>query len=100
MKRTNYILSTFCVAAAGFRPRNPFCDAIFLPAFSTPTLHILGRTDVIVVEERSKTLLEVSANKRVEYHDGGAYEAAAYRLMSIVFMPVCRAFRPVEGELA
>ncbi|TFK94280.1 hypothetical protein K466DRAFT_561233 [Polyporus arcularius HHB13444] len=64
---------TFCVAAAGFRPKSPLCDSILLPTYSTPTLHILGRTDVIVVEERSKQLLEVSANKRVEWHDGGHF---------------------------
>ncbi|KAI0755480.1 serine hydrolase FSH [Fomes fomentarius] len=64
---------TFCVSAAGFRPYSPLCDSIFLPTYSTPTLHILGRTDVIVVEERSKTLLDVSSNKRVEYHDGGHF---------------------------
>ncbi|EJF61922.1 serine hydrolase FSH [Dichomitus squalens] len=64
---------TFCIAAAGFRPVSPLCDAIFLPSYSTQTLHILGRTDVIVVEERSKTLLDVSANKRVEWHDGGHF---------------------------
>ncbi|CDO72032.1 hypothetical protein BN946_scf184943.g67 [Trametes cinnabarina] len=61
------------VTAAGFRPKSPLCDAIFLPSFSTPTLHILGRNDVIVVEERAKSLLDVSANKRVEYHDGGHF---------------------------
>ncbi|KAI0070566.1 FSH1-domain-containing protein [Panus rudis PR-1116 ss-1] len=64
---------TFCVAVAGFRPRSPLCDKIFLPSYSTPTLHVLGRTDVIVVEERSKTLLDVSENKRIEYHDGGHF---------------------------
>ncbi|KAI0354543.1 FSH1-domain-containing protein [Trametes cingulata] len=64
---------TFCIAAAGFRPKSPHCDSIFLPSYSTPTLHILGKTDVIVVEERSKTLLDVSANKRVEYHEGGHF---------------------------
>ena len=45
---------------------------LFDPNFSTPILHILGRTDIIVVEERSKELLDISANKRVEWHDGGA----------------------------
>ncbi|KAI8977729.1 serine hydrolase FSH [Trametes punicea] len=64
---------TFCIAAAGFRPKSPLCDSIFLPSYSTPTLHILGRNDVIVVEERSRTLLDVSHNKRVEYHDGGHF---------------------------
>ena len=67
------ITRTFCIAAAGFRPKSPLCDSVFLPTFSTPTLHILGRTDVIVIEERSKTLLNVSAIKRVEYHDGGTH---------------------------
>ncbi|RDX53785.1 hypothetical protein OH76DRAFT_1479564 [Lentinus brumalis] len=64
---------TFCVAAAGFRPMSPLFDSILLPTYSTPTLHILGRTDVIVVEERSKQLLEVSTNKRVEWHHGGHF---------------------------
>ncbi|EKM53368.1 uncharacterized protein PHACADRAFT_259693 [Phanerochaete carnosa HHB-10118-sp] len=63
----------FCIVAAGFRPRGELGDAIFLPSYSTQTLHILGRNDVIVVEERSKTLLDVSANKRVEWHDGGHF---------------------------
>ncbi|PCH36568.1 hypothetical protein WOLCODRAFT_92057 [Wolfiporia cocos MD-104 SS10] len=63
----------FCIAAAGFRPRSPLCDKIFASTYTTPTLHVLGRTDVIVVEERSKTLLDVSGNKRVEYHDGGHF---------------------------
>ncbi|PIL34624.1 hypothetical protein GSI_03403 [Ganoderma sinense ZZ0214-1] len=64
---------TFCVAAAGFRPTSPLCDSIFLPSFSTPTLHVLGRTDVIMVEERSKTLTDISVNKRIEWHDGGHF---------------------------
>lgn len=61
----------FCVSVAGFRPRSPLVDTILLPSYSTRTLHVLGRTDVIVVEERSKPLLELSSNKRVEWHDGG-----------------------------
>ncbi|KAI0919075.1 hypothetical protein AcW1_003453 [Taiwanofungus camphoratus] len=63
----------FCVAVAGFRPPSPLCNAILLPSYSTPTLHVLGKTDVIVVEERAKTLVEVSSNKRLEYHDGGHF---------------------------
>ncbi|OSC99607.1 FSH1-domain-containing protein [Trametes coccinea BRFM310] len=64
---------TFCISAAGFRPHSPLCDAIFLPSYATPTLHILGRNDVIVVEERARTLIDVSSNARVEYHDGGHF---------------------------
>ncbi|TCD66755.1 hypothetical protein EIP91_000996 [Steccherinum ochraceum] len=63
----------FCVAVAGFRPKGTVGDAVFDTPFVTPTLHVLGRTDVIVVEERSKTLLDVSENKRVEWHDGGHF---------------------------
>ena len=42
-----------------------------MPGYSTPTLHILGKTDIVVVEERSRQLIEVSENPRVEEHDGG-----------------------------
>ncbi|KZT05383.1 FSH1-domain-containing protein [Laetiporus sulphureus 93-53] len=63
----------FCIAVAGFRPRSPLADTIFSPSYSTPTLHVLGRTDVIVVEERSKTLIDISDNKRVVHHDGGHF---------------------------
>ena len=63
--------SSFCVSVAGFRPAGSISDAIFLPSYATHTLHVLGRTDVIVVEERSKKLLDVSSNQRVEFHDGG-----------------------------
>ncbi|KIP03719.1 hypothetical protein PHLGIDRAFT_129970 [Phlebiopsis gigantea 11061_1 CR5-6] len=63
----------FCISAAGFLPSGELSDTIFLPSYSTPTLHILGKTDVIVVEERSKTLIDISSNCRVEYHDGGHF---------------------------
>ncbi|KAI0724157.1 FSH1-domain-containing protein [Fomitopsis betulina] len=63
----------FCVSVSGFLPHSPLCDTILLPSFSTRTLHILGKMDVIVVEERSKPALEISTNKRVEYHDGGHF---------------------------
>ncbi|KAG6910437.1 hypothetical protein DXG01_010792 [Tephrocybe rancida] len=63
----------FCVAASGFRLRDPFCDALFDDQYATPTLHIIGKTDIIVTEERSKTLVEASSNARVEYHDGGHF---------------------------
>ena len=64
--------SEFCVSVAGYRPSGPIRTPLFEPYYSTPTLHVLGRTDVVVVEERSNQLVEVSADKRVEYHPGGA----------------------------
>ena len=65
--------SEFCVSVAGYRPSGPIRTPLFEPSYSTPTLHVLGRTDVVVVEERSNQLVEVSADKRVEYHPGGAF---------------------------
>lgn len=61
----------FCVAVSGFKPSGPICTSLFASSYSTPTLHVLGKTDVVVSEERSKTLLNVSSNRRVEWHDGG-----------------------------
>ena len=63
--------SKFCVAISGFKLLDPFCDPLFTPNYTTPTLHVLGRTDVVVVEERSRMLLEVSKTARLEEHDGG-----------------------------
>jgi hypothetical protein len=42
-----------------------------MPSYSTPTLHILGKTDIVVIEERSRQLIEVSENSQVEEHNGG-----------------------------
>ena len=65
------VQSKFCVAVSGFKPSNPLGDIIFSPSYSTPTLHVIGRTDIIVVRERSDKLIAVSDNKRVEEHAGG-----------------------------
>lgn len=37
----------------------------------TPMLHILGRTDIVVIRERSEVLISYSKNCRVEEHFGG-----------------------------
>ncbi|KAF8058770.1 FSH1-domain-containing protein [Lyophyllum atratum] len=63
----------FCVAVSGFRLRDPFCDPLFDGRYSTPTLHVIGKNDVIVHEERSRQLVETSSNKRVEEHEGGHF---------------------------
>lgn len=61
------------MSVAGYLPSGPIRTPLFTPSYSTLTLHILGRTDVVVVGERSNQLIEVSTNKRVEYHPGGAF---------------------------
>jgi len=63
----------FCIAVSGFRMRDATINNLFEPSFSTYTLHVLGRNDIIVTEERSRILIEASANKRIEQHDGGHF---------------------------
>ncbi|KAF8178089.1 serine hydrolase FSH [Mycena galopus ATCC 62051] len=65
----------FCVAVSGFKFRvgEPIADVIYETPFLTPTLHIIGRNDVVVTEERSYLLVNISANARVEEHDGGHF---------------------------
>ncbi|KAJ7789914.1 FSH1-domain-containing protein [Mycena olivaceomarginata] len=64
----------FCVAVSGFRMvGDPIVDAIYETTFSTPTLHVIGKNDVVVIEERSHQLAKISTNARVEEHDGGHF---------------------------
>ncbi|KAJ7216518.1 FSH1-domain-containing protein [Mycena pura] len=63
----------FCVAVSGFRLPGPIGDVVFSSNYTTPTLHIIGRNDVVVIEERSRQLVRASENARVEEHDGGHF---------------------------
>ncbi|KAI0048832.1 FSH1-domain-containing protein [Auriscalpium vulgare] len=62
-----------CVAVSGFKPVGELAAAAFADGYGTPTLHVLGRNDVVVVEERSLTLVDVSKARRVEAHEGGHF---------------------------
>ncbi|KAF9012675.1 serine hydrolase FSH [Cyathus striatus] len=63
----------FCIAAAGFLPRDKNWVPLFSTPYSTPTLHIIGKTDVVVTQERARTLVDASANARVVEHEGGHF---------------------------
>lgn len=63
----------FCVSVSGFKLRDPISEPFFDPFYETPTLHVIGKTDIIVVEERSMLLVEASGNARVEEHEGGHF---------------------------
>ena len=52
---------------------DPISNEIFRDSYETPTLHVIGKTDVIVVEERSRALLNVSTSARLEEHAGGSH---------------------------
>lgn len=62
----------FCIAVSGFRPRDESLQALFpSEGIQTPMLHILGRTDQIIDEERAQTLVLAASNSRVEHHESG-----------------------------
>ncbi|GAA6032756.1 hypothetical protein JCM8097_000776 [Rhodosporidiobolus ruineniae] len=61
----------FAILSAGFFPLDPKTSAYFDKKPKTPTLHILGRGDTIVGEERSVPLTQAFEDARVEWHDGG-----------------------------
>ncbi|KIY46062.1 FSH1-domain-containing protein [Fistulina hepatica ATCC 64428] len=63
----------FCVAVSGFRVKDPLAATIDQGSYTTPTLHLMGRNDVVVVAERSQTLIDISQNKQVVIHDGGHF---------------------------
>lgn len=75
---------------------HPLASDIFGLSYSTPTLHLIGKTDVIVVEERSKALLKVSGNARLEEHEGGWYHSLSFGCPSYV----CRPFYSIEHKVA
>jgi len=59
------------VSVSGFKPAGALSAEIFGTSYSTPTLHVFGQNDVIVIPEWSEVLLDISQNKRVEEHEGG-----------------------------
>ncbi|KAK7042307.1 FSH1 domain-containing protein [Favolaschia claudopus] len=63
----------FAVVVSGFKLADPIADTIYGTSFSTPTLHVIGRNDVVVSEERSRLLASISTNARIEEHDGGHF---------------------------
>ena len=65
------VRSEFCINVAGFKVRDPLFAETYGTGYSTPTLHVIGRNDVVVIPERSQTLVDVSLNGRLELHDGG-----------------------------
>lgn len=88
---------SFAVCVAGFRPRGTLSDVIFERPYETRTLHVLGRTDIIVVEERARPLLDITANKRVIWHEGGAVICSDFSGKGSLTYP--RPLYPIEGTL-
>jgi len=89
----------FCVAVSGFKVPGPLSAAIFSDGYATPTLHVLGRNDILVVEERSRTLINVSIGKRVVEHDGGHFvpSRASWRTFLKAYMLDPTGYVPSPG---
>jgi len=94
--------SKFCVSVSGFKIAGPISATVFSEAYATPTLHVLGKNDIIVVEERSRVLINISIGKRVEEHDGGMQSRLGTRdshafgtsiLTTLFLRPLC----PIQG---
>ncbi|KAA1081397.1 hypothetical protein PGT21_035171 [Puccinia graminis f. sp. tritici] len=65
------------ILVSGFRLKHPpvwpsSSDGIDTK-LNTRSLHIIGKTDAIVSEDRSQSLVDVFAKPRVERHDGGHF---------------------------
>ncbi|KAA1081758.1 hypothetical protein PGT21_000631 [Puccinia graminis f. sp. tritici] len=65
------------ILVSGFRLKHPpvwpsSSDGIHTK-LTTRSLHIIGKTDAIVSEDRSQSLVDVFAKPRVERHDGGHF---------------------------
>ena len=65
--------SDFCIECAGWKPMWTHTKELFEPSLSTRSLHVLGRTDCLIIEEQASLLLNSCSNKRIEYHEGGTY---------------------------
>ncbi|KAJ9096022.1 hypothetical protein QFC21_005386 [Naganishia friedmannii] len=58
----------FAIFCGGFEATDPAFGSFY--PITTPTLHIIGKNDTIVTEEKSKTLIRRCDDYRVEMHDG------------------------------
>jgi len=87
----------FGIYISGFKP----VEITLAPAFKggklkTPSLHVIGRNDVIVEDLRSITLIDACENPRVEWHEGGHFipSKASWRRF---FQAYFASFNPESG---
>jgi len=86
---------------SGFKVPGPLSNAVFAEGYVTPTLHVLGKNDILVVEERSRVLINVSTGKRVEEHEGGTRQYHLSITLTHEGLPFSqRPLRAIQGQLA
>ncbi|KAF8320346.1 hypothetical protein DL93DRAFT_2163971 [Clavulina sp. PMI_390] len=69
--KINHIPMKFGIFMAGFKTLDLTVTHIFDELVTTPTVHIIGKTDFIVGKKRSQPLIDACQNPRVEWHEGG-----------------------------
>ena len=71
-----------------FIPLGPICETLFATPFTTPFLHIYGKYDVVVLEERTRRVIDLnnSSAKRVECHIGGMFHRIHTTLLHLTLL--------------
>ena len=78
---------------------DPISNKIFGDSYETPTLHVIGKTDIVVIEERSRALLSVSRSVRLEEHAGGLYLVRIGAIKLIFIRTFCAVAHQVASFL-
>jgi alpha-beta hydrolase superfamily lysophospholipase len=63
-----YSSISVAICCGGFEAADPALSNFY--PITTPTLHIIGKNDTIVTEERSRTLIRRCEDYRIEIHEG------------------------------
>ncbi|ORY73866.1 serine hydrolase FSH [Leucosporidium creatinivorum] len=61
----------FAILCSGFLPLDRKLEAWFAEPLDVPTLHVLGREDVVAIAERSLANVPRFKDSRLEWHSGG-----------------------------
>jgi uncharacterized protein (DUF924 family)/Ran GTPase-activating protein (RanGAP) involved in mRNA processing and transport len=64
----------FIISISGYYPRAEEFQYMNIPnSLPTPSLHILGKKDILVIPERSRKLAEIFINGKLIEHEGGHF---------------------------
>ncbi|CAO3639296.1 unnamed protein product [Cunninghamella blakesleeana] len=61
----------FAIVSASFIPERPISQRIFAHKIKTPSLHMIGETDTLIVPERMEELADAFENPTILKHPGG-----------------------------
>jgi len=86
----NDLLREFVIPISGFVTPDPLLEQILSPTspkLVTPSVHVIGSNDVIVIPERSQVLVDLCEEEkaRVERHEGGSCDERALLIFFWIF---------------